>query len=74
MLFRSWAANANANGGLKQTEKRLICQLQVVGRPMLATSQIINLENVGKRWSGLWYIKQCTHSMDAGQGYGKGCF
>lgn len=65
----AWAANANANGGLKQTEKRLVCQLQVVGRPMLATSQIINLENVGKRWSGLWYVKQCTHSMDAGQGY-----
>ena len=65
----AWAANANANGGLKQTEKRLVCQLQVVGRPMLASSQIINLENVGKRWSGLWYIKQCTHSMDAGQGY-----
>lgn len=65
----AWAANANANGGLKQTEKRLICQLQVVGRPMLATSQIIRIDNVGKRWSGLWYIKQCTHSMDAGQGY-----
>lgn len=65
----AWAANANANGGLKQIEKKLVCQLQVVGRPMLATSQIINLENVGKRWSGLWYIKQCTHSMDAGQGY-----
>ena len=65
----AWAANANANGGLKQTEKRLVCQLQVVGRPMLATSQIIRIYNVGKRWSGLWYIKQCTHSMDAGQGY-----
>jgi hypothetical protein len=65
----AWAANANANGGLKQIEKKLICQLQVVGRPMLATSQIIRIDNVGKRWSGLWYIKQCTHSMDAGQGY-----
>lgn len=65
----AWAANANANGGLKQTEQKLVCQLQVVGRPMLATSQIIRIDNVGKRWSGLWYIKQCTHSMDAGQGY-----
>lgn len=65
----AWAANANANGGLKQTEEKLVCQLQVVGRPMLATSQIIRIDNVGKRWSGLWYIKQCTHSMDAGQGY-----
>lgn len=65
----AWAANANANGGLKQIEEKLVCQLQVVGRPMLATSQIIRIDNVGKRWSGLWYIKQCTHSMDAGQGY-----
>lgn len=65
----AWAANANANGGLKQTEEKLVCQLQVVGRPMLATSQIIRIDNVGERWSGPWYIKQCTHSMDAGQGY-----
>lgn len=65
----AWAANANANGGLKQIEEKLVCQLQVVGRPMLATSQIIRIDNVGKRWSGFWYIKQCTHSMDAGQGY-----
>lgn len=65
----AWAANANANGGLKHTESKLICQMQVVGRPLLATSQVIILENVGKRWSGPWYIKQCTHSMDPGQGY-----
>lgn len=65
----AWAANANANGGLKYTESKLICQMQVVGRPLLASSQILVLENVGKRWSGPWYIKQCTHSMDAGQGY-----
>lgn len=64
-----WAANANANGGLKVTEKRLICNMQVVGRPLLESSQIINLENVGKRWSGPWYIKKCTHLMDPGQGY-----
>lgn len=65
----AWAANANANGGLKHTEKRLVCKMQVVGRPSLASSQIIIIDNVGKRWSGPWYIKQCTHSMDAGQGY-----
>lgn len=43
--------------------------MQVVGRPSLASSQIVIIDNVGKRWSGPWYIKQCTHSMDAGQGY-----
>ena len=65
----AWAANANANGGLKHTEKRLVCKMQVVGRPSLASSQIVIIDNVGRRWSGPWYIKQCTHSMDAGQGY-----
>lgn len=65
----AWAANANANGGLKHIESKLRCQMQVVGRPLLATSQVIILENVGKRGSGPWYIKQCTHSMDPGQGY-----
>lgn len=43
--------------------------MQVVGRPSLASSQIVIIDNVGRRWSGPWYIKQCTHSMDAGQGY-----
>lgn len=65
----AWAMNANANGGLKISERKLVCQMTVVGRPSLQSSQIISLENVGKRWSGLWYIKSVQHSMDAGQGY-----
>lgn len=65
----AWAMNANANGGLKISERKLVCQMTVVGRPSLQSSQIISLENVGKRWSGFWYIKSVQHSMDAGQGY-----
>ena len=65
----AWAMNANANGGLKTTERKLVCQMTVVGRPSLQSSQVISLENVGKRWSGYWYIKSVQHSMDAGQGY-----
>lgn len=65
----TWAMNANANGGLKVSERKLVCQMTVVGRPSLQSSQIISLENVGKRWSGFWYIKSVQHSMDAGQGY-----
>ena len=64
-----WAANANANGGLKSKEKVVTCYMTVVGRPLLETSMVINLQNVGKRWSGLWYVKKCTHRMDAGTGY-----
>lgn len=65
----AWAMNANANGGLKISERKLVCQMTVVGRPSLQSSQIISLENVGKMWSGFWYIKSVQHSMDAGQGY-----
>lgn len=65
----TWAMNANANGGLKISERKLVCQMTVVGRPSLQSSQVISLENVGKRWSGFWYIKSVQHSMDAGQGY-----
>lgn len=65
----TWAMNANANGGLKISERKLVCQMTVVGRPSLQSSQIISLENVGKMWSGFWYIKSVQHSMDAGQGY-----
>ena len=65
----AWAMNANANGGLKTTERKLSCQMTVVGRPSLQSSQVISLENVGKRWSGYWYIKSVQHSMDADQGY-----
>lgn len=43
--------------------------MQVVGRPSLKTSMVLQLLNVGKRWSGYWYIKKCTHRMDAGTGY-----
>lgn len=44
----TWAMNANANGGLKISERKLVCQMTVVGRPSLQSSQIISLENVGK--------------------------
>lgn len=64
-----WAAHANANGGLKNKEKQIICTMTVVGRPLLESSMVINILNVGQRWSGAWYIKKCTHRMDAGSGY-----
>lgn len=32
---RERAMRINANGGLKITEKKLVCQMQVVGRPSL---------------------------------------
>lgn len=64
-----WAANANANGGLKNKEKLIKMNMTVVGRPMLTSSMVINVQNIGKRWSGYWYVKKCTHKMSPNQGY-----
>lgn len=60
---------AAANGSRKITEKKLIAKALVVGRPSLQTSQVISIQNVGKRWSGSWYIKKCVHKLEGSSGY-----
>lgn len=63
------ALQTQINGGVKYKERQLNCNMTVVGRPSLESSQILILENVGKKWSGPWYIKRCTHQFDSGSGY-----
>ena len=58
-----------ANQSRKITEKKLIAKVTVIGRPSLKTSQVITLHNVGKKWSGAWYIKKCIHKLEGGSGY-----
>lgn len=53
----------------KITERKLICRMTIVGNPSLTTSQILNIQNVGKRWSGAWYIKAVTHQLEGSSGY-----
>lgn len=60
---------AAANSSRKMTEKKLIARAIVVGRPSLQTSQVISIQNVGKRWSGSWYIKKCVHKLEGSSGY-----
>lgn len=64
-----WASQANQNGGLKSREREVRVLMTVVGRPQLTSSMVINIQNIGKRWSGPWYVKKCTHRMDPGVGY-----
>lgn len=64
-----WAMNANKNGGLKSKEKEVKVLMTVVGRPQLTTSMVINIQNIGKRWSGPYYVKKCTHTMNVSGGY-----
>ena len=60
---------ASANSSRKITEKKLMAKALVVGRPSLQTSQVITLHNVGKKWSGSWYIKKCVHKIEGSSGY-----
>ena len=60
---------ASVNQSRKYTEKKLQAKAIVIGRPSLATSQVITINNVGKRWSGAWYIKKCLHKIEGSSGY-----
>lgn len=61
--------NAAANIGRGKKEKRLQASLTVIGNPILETGQQIGIQNVGKKYSGNWYIHKITHSLDPGRGY-----
>lgn len=61
--------NAMSNLGRKKKEKRLQASIRVVGNPILECMQQLNILNVGKKHSGLWYITSISHSLEHGQGY-----
>lgn len=44
-------------------EKVLTCHMTCIGNPFLESSQILTLNNLGKIWSGKWYIKTCKHNL-----------
>lgn len=53
----------------KGREKELTAILEVVGRPSLVAARYIELYNVGRNYSGKWYIKQCEHKFNCQTGY-----
>lgn len=61
--------NAASNLGRKNKEKKLKATLRVVGNPILETGMQIDLQNVGNKNSGIWYIHTVSHSFEYGQGY-----
>lgn len=65
----SYAPGLVGNTGRTVTEKKLVVTLRVIGRPSLESSQIIHISNVGKKWSGDYYIKTCSHDMSPDMGY-----
>ena len=65
----SYAPGLVGNTGRTVTEKKLVVTMRVIGRPSLESSQIIHISNVGKKWSGDYYIKTCSHDMSPDMGY-----
>lgn len=61
--------NAMSNLGRGKKEKKLQAEIRVVGNPMLECMQQVNILNVGKKHSGVWYITSISHSLEHGQGY-----
>lgn len=61
--------NAMSNLGKSKTEKQLQATIKVVGNPTLEKGMQIQLNNVGKKFSGLWYIHEVVHSFEHSSGY-----
>lgn len=67
--FSDYTTGLSGNKGRTVTEKKLVVTLTVIGRPSLETSQILHIDNVGKKWSGDYYVKTCTHDLSSDMGY-----
>lgn len=61
--------HAAANIGRGKKEKQLQATVRVVGNPELESTQQFTLQNVGKKYSGVWYITSVVHTFEHGQGY-----
>lgn len=69
----SFFNNATNNLGRQKKETRLEGTLLVVGNPHLETGQQLYLSNVGKEYSGLWYIAKAIHKLETSSGYTTEC-
>jgi hypothetical protein len=52
-------SNAQADASLKKNP----AELEVVGDPLLESGKIVAVLNVSKKYSGNYYIEECTHSI-----------
>lgn len=57
------------NAGKGKKEKQLLATVRVIGNPDIEVSNSLGLYNVGKKYSGQWYVKKVTHLIEPGQGY-----
>lgn len=60
---------AAANIGRGKKEKQLQATIRVIGNPELESTQQFTIQNVGKKYSGVWYITSVVHTFEHDQGY-----
>ncbi len=55
-----------SNDIIESVNSQIKAKAKFVGNPDMKSSQIIEIKNVGKKYSGDWYAKEGEHSFDTG--------
>lgn len=55
-----------SNDIIESVNSQIKAKAKFVGNPDIKSSQIIEIKNVGKKYSGDWYAKEVEHSFDTG--------
>lgn len=55
-----------SNDIIESVNSQIKSKAKFVGNPLMKSSQIIEIKNVGERYSGDWYAKEVEHSFDTG--------
>lgn len=56
-----------SNDIIESVNSQIKAKAKFVGNPDMKSSQIIEIKNVGKKYSGDWYAKEVEHSFDTGE-------
>lgn len=63
------AAGKSANAHAENAADLNPGEATVVGDPLLESGKIIGILNVSKKYSGNWYVTECTHTIKPGNPY-----
>lgn len=62
------AAKAKTDGAYFQSQEgNFKLKLTIVGDPEVRAKRVIEVQGIGRRLSGLWYVKEAKHEIEAGQ-------
>jgi phage protein D len=53
----------------RATDSTVMVNMLVIGNPKLVAKSTINIEGIGKKYSGKYYVKEAEHVLDVSNGY-----